>query len=227
MSVEDAAQIFLSTPSARRATRGNSCFMGLEVFLSTPSARRATAACPEVPDGFAISIHALREEGDVCLVLLAVVVQSISIHALREEGDHRSLFRSAQKIDFYPRPPRGGRPTSSLPSWRGGNFYPRPPRGGRQAYKTDGWVGLAFLSTPSARRATWPAHRGRRQIPISIHALREEGDVARCGDSVGNRRFLSTPSARRATSSECSRTTERRYFYPRPPRGGRRSNPRW
>ena len=176
-------------------------------------------------------------------------VKEISIHALREEGDHRSLFRSAQKIDFYPRPPRGGlptsslpswrggnfyprpprggRPTSSLPSWRGGNFYPRPPRGGRQAYKTDGWVGLAFLSTPSARRATWPAHRGRRQIPISIHALREEGDVARCGDSVGNRRFLSTPSARRATSSECSRTTERRYFYPRPPRGGRRSNPRW
>ena len=34
-------------------------------------------------------------------------------------------------------------------------------------------------------------------------------------------RFLSTPSARRATSSRCSRTTERRYFYPRPPRGGR------
>ena len=106
-------------------------------------------------------------------------VKEISIHALREEGDHRSLFRSAQKIDFYPRPPRGGRPTSSLPSWRGGNFYPRPPRGGRQAYKTDGWVGLAFLSTPSARRATWPAHRGRRQIPISIHALREEGDQRR------------------------------------------------
>ena len=105
-------------------------------------------------------------------------VKEISIHALREEGDHRSLFRSAQKIDFYPRPPRGGRPTSSLPSWRGGNFYPRPPRGGRQAYKTDGWVGLAFLSTPSARRATWPAHRGRRQIPISIHALREESDLA-------------------------------------------------
>ena len=171
-------------------------------------------------------------------------VKEISIHALREEGDHRSLFRSAQKIDFYPRPPRGGRPTSSLPSWRGGNFYPRPPRGGRQAYTTDGWVGRAFLSTPSARRATWPAHRGRRQIPISIHALREEGDVARCGDSVGNRRFLSTPSARRATApktsslvgalSFLSTPSARRatsiafikldmacYFYPRPPRGGR------
>ena len=150
-------------------------------------------------------------------------VKEISIHALREEGDHRSLFRSAQKIDFYPRPPRGGRPTSSLPSWRGGNFYPRPPRGGRQAYKTDGWVGLAFLSTPSARRATWPAHRGRRQIPISIHALREEGDVARCGDSVGNRRFLSTPSARRATGWDAEPPRRERNFYPRPPRGGRPS----
>ena len=129
-------------------------------------------------------------------------VKEISIHALREEGDHRSLFRSAQKIDFYPRPPRGGRPTSSLPSWRGGNFYPRPPRGGRQAYKTDGWVGLAFLSTPSARRATWPAHRGRRQIPISIHALREEGDRTAHGISNAAYRFLSTPSARRATGAD-------------------------
>ena len=176
-------------------------------------------------------------------------VKEISIHALREEGDHRSLFRSAQKIDFYPRPPRGGRPTSSLPSWRGGNFYPRPPRGGRQAYKTDGWVGLAFLSTPSARRATWPAHRGRRQIPISIHALREEGDkhTKRTAGSVwhfyprpprggrlgqhteggGRFLFLSTPSARRATLPAAAIRSVIDDFYPRPPRGGRRSNPRW
>ena len=171
----------------------------LKIFLSTPSARRATAASRSL-SSTSIHFYPRPPRGGRPTVLRAVVPHDgISIHALREEGDHRSLFRSAQKIDFYPRPPRGGRPTSSLPSWRGGNFYPRPPRGGRQAYKTDGWVGLAFLSTPSARRATWPAHRGRRQIPISIHALREEGDVARCGDSVGNRRFLSTPSARRAT----------------------------
>ena len=126
-------------------------------------------------------------------------VKEISIHALREEGDHRSLFRSAQKIDFYPRPPRGGRPTSSLPSWRGGNFYPRPPRGGRLGQHTEGGGRFLFLSTPSARRATLPAAairsviddfyprppRGGRllrnaQEPlkggISIHALREEGD---------------------------------------------------
>ncbi len=173
--------------------------LDLDTFLSTPSARRATSSACRPADAGRHFYPRPPRGGRPGGMPNPRAVKEISIHALREEGDHRSLFRSAQKIDFYPRPPRGGRPTSSLPSWRGGNFYPRPPRGGRQAYKTDGWVGLAFLSTPSARRATWPAHRGRRQIPISIHALREEGDVARCGDSVGNRRFLSTPSARRAT----------------------------
>ena len=57
-----------------------------------------------------------------------------------------------------------------------------------------------FLSTPSARRAT-----GFFVKYVKPYV------------------FLSTPSARRATSSRCSRTTERRYFYPRPPRGGRPS----
>ncbi len=33
-----------------------------------------------------------------------------------------------------------------------------------------------FLSTPSARRATWTLWRGQYHQPISIHALREEGD---------------------------------------------------
>ena len=55
---------------------------------------------------------------------------------------------------FYPRPPRGGRPTPSKTGRRGGDFYPRPPRGGRPL-KDDGLVAIKkFLSTPSARRAT-------------------------------------------------------------------------
>ena len=56
------------------------------LFLSTPSARRATKT-PEIPNRQKnISIHALREEGDFAddLILLAI---KISIHALREEGD--------------------------------------------------------------------------------------------------------------------------------------------
>ena len=78
------------------------------------------------------------------------------------------------------------------------NFYPRPPRGGRRAAPSRGGSYFRFLSTPSARRATDPAHRRRHHRRISIHALREEGDSVR-------RRSLTSPS----------------YFYPRPPRGGR------
>ena len=58
---------------------------------------------------------------------------------------------------------------------------------------------IRFLSTPSARRATdmYPAclHFGR----ISIHALREEGDMKRGKMHPAPCKFLSTPSARRAT----------------------------
>ena len=132
----------------------------------------------------------------------------------------------------------------SIPAWsRPRDFYPRPPRGGRP----DGRHGLTsqspFLSTPSARRATAACLTLRQKLVISIHALREEGD----GDSMrvlslfddfyprpprgGRRRaassmiwslsFLSTPSARRATFVLCGRAFWLAYFYPRPPRGGR------
>ena len=37
------------------------------------------------------------------------------------------------------------------------------------------------------------------EVPISIHALREEGDVDRPEPSGNDFLFLSTPSARRAT----------------------------
>ena len=88
MSVEDAAQIFLSTPSARRATH---------VY--------------KVDNRFHIPI---------------------SIHALREEGDLFFDVPMLKTIDFYPRPPRGGRRDN------GGVVL----------------VSVGFLSTPSARRAT-------------------------------------------------------------------------
>ena len=62
------------------------------------------------------------------------------------------------ELDFYPRPPRGGRRMSTYPCSRAmSNFYPRPPRGGRP----DGRVGRLHL------------------LLISIHALREEGDAMR------------------------------------------------
>ena len=127
------------------------------VFLSTPSARRATSsACrpadagrhfyPRPPRGGRpggmpnpravkeISIHALREEGDQRRRFPRGVV-GISIHALREEGDKHTK-RTAGSV------------------W---HFYPRPPRGGRLGQHTEGGGRFLFLSTPSARRATLPA----------------------------------------------------------------------
>ena len=145
-------------------------------FLSTPSARRATSAAAGHPPGIVISIHALREEGDP-------QVMSARTRVL--------------------------------------NFYPRPPRGGRRDFRYAEDVRVKFLSTPSARRATWqfgtsfhiasyfyprPPRGGRRPMcgtiiratKISIHALREEGDV-----------------------NVFIRDDRIADFYPRPPRGGR------
>ena len=56
---------FLSTPSARRATSSRAVWMKPKSFLSTPSARRATNAKDDEAFGYQISIHALREEGDL------------------------------------------------------------------------------------------------------------------------------------------------------------------
>ena len=84
-------------------------FIERSLFLSTPSARRATAA-----------------------VLVAAPYPGISIHALREEGDSCHEVTVSTSMNFYPRPPRGGRPV------------PMNYQSGFQR----------FLSTPSARRAT-------------------------------------------------------------------------
>ena len=56
---------FLSTPSARRATTVTQQPRGTSIFLSTPSARRATDSFEGQFGLFDISIHALREEGDL------------------------------------------------------------------------------------------------------------------------------------------------------------------
>ena len=59
-------------------------------FQSTPSVGRATLKKMWISaDDSRISIHALRGEGDVCLMLV-LIKRGISIHALRGEGDNAS-----------------------------------------------------------------------------------------------------------------------------------------
>ena len=265
---------FLSTPSARRATgRRGQPDRQRQISIHALREEGDGYALRDDLTGDKISIHALREEGDAAATgttilkkiflstpsarratrwaLLRPKASKISIHALREEGDHPRSFPALVYGDFYPRPPRGGRRAIylwyTLPQY----FYPRPPRGGRHGkvifhIHTTG----KFLSTPSARRATFSKNQAVRPKKISIHALREEGDrlivfynfteemisihaLREEGDPRSpfgitlNIIFLSTPSARRATSDPWHRPSHRHYFYPRPPRGGRPGRRGW
>ena len=170
-----------------------------KLFLSTPSARRATRCSTDSCVPCAISIHALREEGDI---LSFSGTGSLSYFYPRPPRGGRHLFLLAEfeVLDFYPRPPRGGRLERDGAVYDILHyFYPRPPRGGRPFLLASRRRPLAFLSTPSARRATAalaflaslckdfyprPPRGGRRggaanidfAVRISIHALREEGD---------------------------------------------------
>ena len=106
-----------------------------------------------------------------------------------------------------------------LSSWW--NFYPRPPRGGRRFPWSSCSFATRFLSTPSARRATYPP------LPCSAISLHFYPRPPRGGRQPADLlefvpdEFLSTPSARRATTAKEGKKNDVVYFYPRPPRGGR------
>ena len=149
----DAAELFLSTPSARRATCGWPLMARCAQFLSTPSARRATSlgldnylskpflstpSARRATSTFTIQYSQTSEflstpsaRRATCLSYYCRIPFPISIHALREEGDRLRLVLLLLFLDFYPRPPRGGRLATGIPSAKVLHFYPRPPRGGR------------------------------------------------------------------------------------------------
>ena len=146
----------------------------------------------------------------------------ISIHALREEGDIFTISYLFAFRHFYPRPPRGGRRAGHVQVIKAKVFLSTPSarratslntvsrlismisihalreEGDQKTRIASGPRGR-FLSTPSARRATAKVKPGVQHGVISIHALREEGD--------------------RLKPDYFSTTFD---FYPRPPRGGRR-----
>ena len=137
------------SPRGGRHSRKSNWSMAT-IFLSTPSARRATKLDDRISALERISIHALREEdndkklGDYFyprpprggrqhrlrhvfravkflstpsvrratgMLCGHVMAMRISIHALREEGDALPARRRWSGSYFYPRPPRGGRPS--------------------------------------------------------------------------------------------------------------------
>ena len=121
-------------------------------------------------------------------------------------------------------------------------FYPRPPRGGRRcrcslvvvgelisihALREEGdsltsvlW-GCSKISIHALREEgdckLWAF---LRYWYISIHALREEGDLRQRPEHLPLR--ISIHALREEGDGSTAATgTMRRYFYPRPPRGGR------
>ena len=124
-----------------------------DFYPRPPRGGRPLVVCDDLRRGL-ISIHALREEGDLAKII-GHALNAISIHALREEGDPARIPLMSTAMHFYPRPPRGGRPTKQVVRSAGINFYPRPPRGGRRFRACPGCFSERFLSTPSARRATF------------------------------------------------------------------------
>ena len=219
----DFSDAFQSTPSARRATRytrSGLCCPGISIhalreegdrpaakrrwictnfnprpprggrlvdaitsweavqFQSTPSARRATGGRNHELGGGTISIHALREEGD----RPSHAGEKVHVRFQSTPSARRATAKPCLPGIFpvFQSTPSARRatPTCLLRCARMSFYFnPRPPRGGRRA--------LSGTATPAR--------------PISIHALREEGD------------FHFAPDARPPKN-----------FNPRPPRGGRR-----
>ena len=147
-------------------------------FLSTPSARRATQ-CGQLRHQLLQDFYPRPPRGGRRLAkIIGHALNAISIHALREEGDGL-LYDYYTLADLFLSTPSARRATQcgQLRHQLLQDFYPRPPRGGRRLAKIIGhalnaisihalreegdgllydYYTLAdlFLSTPSARRAT-------------------------------------------------------------------------
>ena len=93
---------------------------------------------------------------------------------------------------------------------------------GACALITPVYLEIALMSgARSGARATGQAISAIDTADISIHALREEGDLTACLISSNSVSFLPTPSVRRATAGDGRKVCRKIHFYPRPPRGGR------
>ena len=173
-------KLFLSTPSARRATaEAGKMVVGANHFYPRPprGGRHASRRhrqhranfYPRPPRGGRhkgdfdadtwhgfLSTPSARRATSTSISVAFAFLRFLSTPSARRAT--RAANRNGLQFgNFYPRPPRGGRPSRSfttLSVWT--NFYPRPPRGGRR--------GIIKMN---------------RHLPnISIHALREEGDAA-------------------------------------------------
>ena len=101
-----------------------------------------------------------------------------------------------------------------------GDFYPRPPRGGRPLHLSTGIEIVPFLPTPSARRATFENRRHPRADSNFYPRPPRGGRRGRRQGVDHYRNFYPRPPRGGRPRYLTSRPVSL-YFYPRPPRGGR------
>ena len=146
----------------------------------------------------AISIHALRGEGDK--QKLRTVTDTFQFQSTPSVGRATIIDSFFICLEIFQSTPSVGRATAlrklsrrkqiiSIHALRGEgdqgnestishkcNFNPRPPWGGRPDCKDSNTNQKEFQSTPSVGRATRSRKTPSNSIIISIHALRGEGD---------------------------------------------------
>ncbi len=130
-------------------------------------------------------------------------------------------YTSCTGANFYPRPPRGGRRVRMVRLAAAANFYPRPPRGGRRVRMVRLAAAANFYPRPPRGGRRCFIGFDRPRSVISIHALREEGDCWTLRLGTKSAHFYPRPprGGRRLAFGANPHHSD---FYPRPPRGGRR-----
>ena len=151
-------QVFLSTPSVRRATPAglrNGCSFA---FLSTPSVRRATVPVPAT------------------MVICNVFLSTPSVR----RATAGVVWRAAASLyNFYPRPPCGGRPIClpiSITAFRI-SIHALRAEGDEELHDGVNQTGNISIHALRAEGDAEPFAVVIQQL-ISIHALRAEGDPA-------------------------------------------------
>ena len=142
-------------PRGGRLSRDTAWCRGKTYFYPRPPRGGRPLDSWHYGDNYTISIHALREEGDK---LRSATLSSLSVFLSTPSARRATRCPSVccrPMQYFYPRPPRGGRPSSAVKLSTSVYFYPRPPRGGRLCRRIYHISVERFLSTPSARRATF------------------------------------------------------------------------
>ena len=172
-------------------------------FLSTPSARRATTV-RRLEAQAAGNFYPRPPRGGRRLVLHgADVVQLISIHALREEGDLPQFLSLLPFSDFYPRPPRGGRlcPVEHTAS---STTFLSTPSARRATAKTETkslFSNKLYNILHEFRRAL--IYNGSKNYPN--HAKRLENPVRRCRKDAEDSPFAPGRKTQNNSRPSCSK----------------------